>query len=176
MQGEDGAPRTYAAEPVSLPLRQVAPDWIDYNGHMNVAYYTMAFDQAIDLFLEEALGIGPAFVARSGMGPYALQAHFHYLGELRAGESFVPRIRLVDCDAKRMHVFCELLHGTTGALCATLEQVIVNVDHATRRATPYPDWAQARLQAMKAAHAGPERPRQLGAPIGLARRDREAGS
>ncbi len=26
----------------------VRPDWIDYNGHMNVAYYVLAFDLAID--------------------------------------------------------------------------------------------------------------------------------
>ncbi len=26
----------------------VQPGWIDYNDHMNVAYYVLAFDQALD--------------------------------------------------------------------------------------------------------------------------------
>ena len=28
--------------PLKLPIRKVLKSWIDYNGHMNVAYYTMA--------------------------------------------------------------------------------------------------------------------------------------
>ena len=35
---------------VEGPVEEVLEDWIDYNGHMNVAYYTLAFDRAIDLF------------------------------------------------------------------------------------------------------------------------------
>ncbi len=33
-------------EPAPLELRQgrVRPEWLDYNGHMNVAYYVLAFD------------------------------------------------------------------------------------------------------------------------------------
>ena len=42
---------------VEGPVEEVLEDWIDYNGHMNVAYYTLAFDRAIDLFLENTLGI-----------------------------------------------------------------------------------------------------------------------
>ena len=38
--------------PLKLPTRKVLKSWIDYNGHMNVAYYTMAIDNSIDYFLE----------------------------------------------------------------------------------------------------------------------------
>ena len=34
----------------------VQRDWLDYNEHMNVAYYVMAFDLAIDAF-KEVIGI-----------------------------------------------------------------------------------------------------------------------
>ena len=40
-------------------------DWIDYNGHMNVAYYTLAFDKALDFFFEDVLNIGPSFVEKN---------------------------------------------------------------------------------------------------------------
>ena len=38
--------------PFVTNLKKVLPEWIDYNGHMNVAYYTLAFDDALDDFLD----------------------------------------------------------------------------------------------------------------------------
>src|SRR5207237_2266774 len=32
---------------------EVLPEWIDYNGHMNLAYYTVLFDYATDLLFDE---------------------------------------------------------------------------------------------------------------------------
>ena len=36
-------------------VQNVKKEWIDYNGHMNVAYYTLAFDNSLDDFLETIL-------------------------------------------------------------------------------------------------------------------------
>ena len=62
------------ADALPAPFRSstqtVEPEWIDYNGHMNVAYYTLAFDRALDE-LFEALGIGPT-AARGGDGQFPL--------------------------------------------------------------------------------------------------------
>lgn len=165
MEGHDGP---YAA-PVVIGPRKVAPDWIDYNGHMNVAYYTMAFDQALDVFLEDELGVGESHVTRERHGPYALQAHIHYLGEMLEGEEFTVSVILHDHDAKRMHVMLEMRNAATGAVAATCEQVLMNVDLTARRSAPYPDWAVARMAAMQAAHAELPRPAQMGRPIGLKR-------
>jgi len=48
--------------PVVSPLRTVPAEWIDYNGHMNVGYYSLAFDKGVDVLLD-LVGVG---VARSG--------------------------------------------------------------------------------------------------------------
>ena len=162
IEGHDGP---YAA-PIVLPARQVPTEWIDYNGHMNVAYYTMAFDQAMDIFLEAELGIGEAHAARVQQGPYALQANFQYLGEVLEGESFVISVRLIDCDAKRMHIFVEM-RNASGGLAATGEHMLMNVDLVARRSTPYPEWAQKRMADMLAAHSKLEKPAQLGVTIGI---------
>ena len=42
---------------------RILPEWTDPNGHMNVAYYVLAFDRATDVFYD-ALGIGWDYVAR----------------------------------------------------------------------------------------------------------------
>ena len=36
---------------------RVEPGWIDYNGHLNMAYYNVLFDRAVDE-VYELLGLG----------------------------------------------------------------------------------------------------------------------
>ena len=43
--------------PLQIHKGTVLPEWIDYNGHMNVAFYMLAFDQATDAFFDY-LGMG----------------------------------------------------------------------------------------------------------------------
>ena len=81
-------------------VQNVNKEWIDYNGHMNVAYYTLAFDKALDDFLEKILEIGPTFVEKEKQGPYSLQANYHYLDELRLLDKFFSKIYLIDSDKK----------------------------------------------------------------------------
>lgn len=159
----------FASEPIMAPEQRVLPEWIDYNGHMNVAYYSLAFDQSLDFVLEHSLGVGPTYVAERGMGPYVVQNHIHYLAELVEGEAFSARFLLVDADAKRLHCFLEMLRSRDGARVATSEQLLVNVDLGTRRSTPYPQDRLETVKALRAAHAELERPREIGAVLGIRR-------
>lgn len=156
--------------PLRMGRQTVRPDWIDYNGHMNVAYYTKAFDEAFDDFLENFVGIGESFVARARMGPMALQSQYCYLGELLEGEAFHVDVRVIDADAKRMHVFGEMLAEADGRLAATFEGLSMNVDLAARKSAPYPDFALARLTDIVRASAALPAPPTLGQPIGIRRR------
>src|SRR3546814_15260526 len=63
----------------------VLPEWIDYNGHMNVDYYLLAFDQATDLFFDH-LGLGAAHRAATGGSTFAGDIHLTYRRELREGD------------------------------------------------------------------------------------------
>src|SRR5439155_18206722 len=51
-----GCPMSFPA-PYDRFEGEVLPEWIDYNGHMNLAYYTVLFDYATDLLFDE-LGLG----------------------------------------------------------------------------------------------------------------------
>ncbi len=169
MEPQDGHDGPYAA-PVKLATQQVKPGWIDYNGHMNVTYYTMAFDNAIDAFLAQELGMGEAHAARVRQGPYSLQNNVSYFAELLEGADFRVQVLLVDHDEKRMHLFMQMLNGA-GGLAATCEAMLMNVDHTTRRATPYAGWIQKRLASMQASHDALPRPKGLGAQIGIRRKE-----
>jgi acyl-CoA thioester hydrolase len=155
--------------PIQTGRQTVLTDWIDYNGHMNVAYYTLAFDRAIDAFFSDVLGIGADYVAAERQGPYAMQAHYQYFAELLEGEGFDTSVILHDCDAKRMHLVLQISAASDGRAVALLETISLNVDLNARKSTPYPAWVLARLMALKAAHDGIERPPQMGASLGLKR-------
>lgn len=157
-------------------LREVSPDWIDYNGHMNIGYYGLAFDRALDDIYEGWLDMGASYVARTQMGPFALQENIHFLQEVRLGQRFRTRLLLLDFDHKRMH-FIQSMYAWPGAeessaepyLAATAEQISMNVDHGSRRSAPYPERVHARLSELMAAQRDLPRPAQVGAPLGIRR-------
>ena len=102
LEGHDGP---YDA-PVLSSSRKVPPEWIDYNGHMNVAYYTMAVDQAIDELLEQHLGIGESRVSRVRQGPYALQSYIRFLDEMLEWEAFYVQFHLISISSTTMRSGC----------------------------------------------------------------------
>jgi acyl-CoA thioester hydrolase len=162
---------TFDARPIRTATRRVLPEWIDYNGHMNVAYYTMAFDAAIDEVYER-LGIGETLVRSRNMGPMALQSQVHYLGELLEGDAFATDFLLLDWDAKRVHSISTMVAlGEDGSerVAATYETLSLNVDLAARRSAPYPDEAQTLIRALGEAQAGLPRPPQVGRTIAIRR-------
>jgi len=158
--------------PLQTPTRQVPAEWIDYNGHMNVAYYTMAFDNALDVILERDLKIGATYVETDKMGPYVIQNHITYISEMLEGESFMIDLQILDADQKRIHIFMRMFKADE--LIATSEQMMMNVDLTTRRSAPYPDWAQKLVFSARDAHAGMDKPAQVGAAIGIRRKATQA--
>ncbi len=148
---------------------EVKPEWIDYNGHMNVAYYVLAFDHAIDDFYGR-LGLGEAY-ARSGRGSmFALTLKVDYLREVRAGDPLRITTRMLDCDAKRIHYCQEMVQAAAGYVAARKEGLSIHVDLGTRRSAPFPPDRMAAVRACLEAHAALPRPDWVGQRIGIRRR------
>ncbi|MEM9097506.1 MAG: thioesterase family protein [Pseudomonadota bacterium] len=163
-------PTTFEAKPILTRAQKVLPDWIDYNGHMNVAFYTMAFDKALDEIFDEVLGIGEEQARIQKMGPMALQSQLHYLAELKLDEPFNCAFQVLEADHKRIHFFTVMHSLATGTEAATYESISMNVDLVARRSAPYPEEANDRVQALAAAHATLPRHPKVGATIGIRRK------
>ena len=147
--------------PYAAAREIVRPEWIDYNGHMNVGYYHVVFDLATDRFTE-FLGLTPEFRQRHGLTTFALEAHLNFLREVKSGDPLSFTSRLLDFDAKRIHCYHEMFHATEGYLAASMETLSSVVSMATRRTAPMPDALLERLAMIKAAHATLPRPWQIG--------------
>ncbi|MGE0875594.1 MAG: thioesterase family protein [Burkholderiales bacterium] len=163
----DAGLRYAAAMPDSIPVpfatarERVRAEWIDYNGHMNVGYYHVAFDNAAESFFQ-FLGLTPEFRERHASSTFALESHLNFLREVKAGDELRFEARLIDFDAKRIHFFEEMFHAGEGYVAASYESVSAYVSMATRRTAPMPQELADRLAAVKAAHAVLPRPWQLG--------------
>lgn len=149
---------------------RVAAEWIDYNGHMNVAYYVLAFDRATDR-LFEYLGVGESYRRATNHSVFALEAHVTYERELREGAAFEIATRLIDADRKRLHLFHAMSRSDTGELAATIEMMGLHVDMSGPRSAPLPGAAFAKVEAMLAQHRLLPPPPQLGRKIGIRRRE-----
>ncbi len=89
-------PETAIPTPFVSSVMRVEPGWIDYNGHLNMAYYNVLFDRAVDE-VYELLGLGLAYVEVSRHSTFTAEVHVRYLRELhvrRSGARDVPAARL----------------------------------------------------------------------------------
>lgn len=151
----------------STPMR-VEPQWIDYNGHLNMAFYNVLFDRAFDEVLA-ALGLGPDYLKAANHSTFTAEAHVTYINEIGAGDEVTVTFQLLDHDEKRLHSFQEMFLPD-GRLVATSEQMSLHVDMSIRKVAPYPDAILARLRTIRRAHATlPNKP-QVGHVIGIRRK------
>ena len=152
-----------------LHTETVRPEWIDYNGHMNVAYYVLAFDHATDRLLDHT-GLGLAYVEAENRSVFVLEMHVTYEREVTEGDPLAFTTRILDIDAKRVHLFHNMHHGTEGWLAAANELVLMHIDLEARRSCPLPDSALETLKAIHHSQADLPMPPQTGRVIGLKRR------
>ncbi|MBX6426986.1 MAG: thioesterase family protein [Variibacter sp.] len=152
--------------PFVSSVMQVEPGWIDYNGHLNMAYYNVLFDRAVDE-VYELLGVGAAYVEREKRSLFTAEVHVRYLRELHAGDSVRVTFQLLGFDHKRVHYFEQLFHATEGWVSATSENMALHVDMEARRTVPFTEAVARRLARMQAAHAMLPRPEAAGRRIAM---------
>jgi acyl-CoA thioester hydrolase len=159
-------PPQNVAAPFLTTAMQIEPGWIDYNGHLNMAYYNVLFDRGIDqIWLE--LGIGPDYLKTRNKSTFTAECHVRYLREIHLGDPVRVAIYVIAADEKRLHVFEELRHATEDWISATSETMTLHVDMATRKTAPFPPDIAARIETMRSAHAALPRPDGIGRRIAM---------
>src|SRR5262249_35935715 len=152
--------------PFVSSLMHVEPQWIDYNGHLNMAYYNVLFDRAVDE-VYELLGIGLNYLKRDHHSTFTAEVHIRYVRELHEGDPVRVTFQLLDYDSKRIHYFEQLFHATEGWVSATSENMTLHVDMASKKVAPFPATVMGTLARMKPAHPQLPRPEGGGRRIGM---------
>lgn len=141
---------------------RVLPEWVDANGHMNLAYYVLVFDRATDAEFDR-LRVGHEYRRTANRALFAVETHTLYEQELREGASVEVRTSVVAADGKRLHLAHEMYEEGAPPRVAAQELMYLHVDLGTRRSVPFPDEIAARLRAA----AGGARPPWLGRRVTL---------
>ncbi len=152
--------------PFVSSVMRVEPAWIDYNGHLNMAYYNVLFDRAVDE-VYEVLDLGLGYVETTRHSTFTAEVHVRYLRELLVDAPVRVTFQLLGFDSKRMHYFEQLVHAEEGWLSATSENMALNVDMRIKKAAAFPDNVMERLALMKAAHDKLPVPDGVGRRIGM---------
>ncbi|SHM19542.1 thioesterase family protein [Vreelandella subglaciescola] len=135
---------------MALLETRVAPEWVDYNGHMNDAEYARVFSQGVEALMD-AIGLDETGCRRHGYTIYTLETHLCYRREAHEGQPLNVEATVLDRDAKRVHVFFEMRDAENNLL-ATSEQMLMGIDSDAGRPAPFPAPVEAAIgQLPKAA-------------------------
>jgi acyl-CoA thioester hydrolase len=159
---------TYPA-PFVASLQRVEKQWADYNGHLNMAYYNVLFDRGGDEAFA-AVGLGPDYVKTRNCSFFTLEAHITYVREIHPGEKVRVTLQMLDHDAKRVHYVQQMFHADEGWLSAVSESIVMHVDMAAKKSSPFPADVLTKIAAMHEAHKSLPIPPQVGHRIGIPRK------
>ncbi len=133
---EDPARRSQARSDGRLALHEavVAPEWIDYNGHMTEYRYLEVLADGTDAFLL-SIGIDPAYVA-TGRSYYTVETHLRHLAEGHEGD----RLTRADTTARpRSKAPAPLPRAGPGAddtVLASSEHMLLHVERSAGATAP----------------------------------------
>ncbi len=149
---------------------RVAPDWIDYNGHMNDAAYARVFSLSVDALMDR-IGLDAAAREASGRTLYTLSMMIHYFGEAKLGERLNVAARVLEHDNKRLRLWLEMARVAEEQPIAASEQLLISMDVSgeTPRVATWRAETAAALETLAADEVGRTPPPQAGRGITLRR-------
>ena len=89
--------------PLPVARGRVKEEWIDYNGHMNMAYYVQCFEESSD-YLLEIINLGYEYSIKRQKGVFVIKCEINYKKEIKIDEYFNINLKSIECKGKRLVV------------------------------------------------------------------------
>ena len=145
----------------------VKPEWIDYNGHLNVAYFTMLFDWGIDA-IKAVAGIDLDYIKREQRSTVALESRIAYLSEASLGDALRVDTRIIDLDGKRVHYYQQMFRDDE--LVALSETLSISFNTASRCTCPFENVVAQKYEQLLASQHSLGRPEWVGRGLAIRRK------
>jgi acyl-CoA thioester hydrolase len=140
---------------VSEPIYRtaLAPEWIDYNGHLRDAYYGLIVSYACDALMDR-LHMDAAYREQTRNTLYTVEMHIHYLLEVKKSDIVLVNVRVLGADQKRLHAAFDMTREGVTDIAATAELMLLHVHQGETVTTAHfpPEVADA-IEAQLAATA-----------------------
>jgi acyl-CoA thioester hydrolase len=139
---------------VAIYETAVAPEWIDYNGHLRDAYYGLIVSLATDALMDR-VGLDAAYRARTHGTLYTVEMHLHFLHEIKQADTVNVALRIAGLDRKRIHAAFELQRAGHDGAAAVAEVMLLHVEQRqdSVAVVPFPAEVSAALEQLQAASA-----------------------
>lgn len=139
---------------VPLYRTPIAPEWIDYNGHLRDAYYGLIISLATDALMD-LLGLDAPYRERTRCTLYTVEMHIHYLKEVHKSDVVLVGLSILASDAKRIHAAFELTCEGRTEPAATAEVMLLHVRQGEAPATvPFPPAIADAIERLRTRSQG----------------------
>ena len=119
-----------------LKTEKVIKQWTDYNGHMNMSYYVLIFDNAAEVMLTR-FKMGGDSAQNDKKSTFAVETHTTYDHEVKLGEEVEVHLTYFDHDKKRIHYKLSMFHKEKKYLAASNEVLSLYVDLSKRKVVEF---------------------------------------
>ena len=114
----------------------IKKEWIDYNNHMNMAYYVLVFDEVWEIILKK-FKMGEDSAKSTQMSTMVVETHTTYDSEVKLGDEVEINLTFFDHDKKRLHFKMEMIEKSSRKLSATLEMLSLYIDLNQRKVAEF---------------------------------------
>lgn len=129
--------------PIAVSQGTVKDDWIDYNGHMNMAYYVQCFEETSD-FLLEHMNLGYRYAIEEQKGVFVIKCEINYRKEINLNEDFIISLEDLICKGKKLTVGLKMLNVGSETI-ADYQILNLNVDLQTKKSVPFSQMISSQL-------------------------------
>jgi acyl-CoA thioester hydrolase len=129
---------------VHISDQTIKEEWIDYNNHMNMAYYVLVFDDVWEIILKK-FKMGEDSAKSTQMSTMVVETHTTYNSEVKLGDKVEINLTYFDHDKKRLHFKMEMIEKSSKKLSATLEMLSLYIDLKQRKVA---EFEQEKIQIM----------------------------
>ena len=145
----------------------VLKDWIDYNDHLNDAYYLVIFTKATDT-LQNHLGLSLEHIQNTGETLFTVESHLAYVQQIGVGEMVTVTSKILETDTKRMRIFHSMFNDQD-ELLATVEMLLICYNLESQKVTDFSPMMQQSLSLFATEHGPLTWPKNAGKGIALKR-------
>ena len=117
---------------VYLKSQKILNKWVDYNNHLNMAYYVLIFDEAWEVMLEQ-FKMGSHSAETTNRSTMVVETNTQYISEVKENDEVDIMLTFFDHDKKRLHLKLEMIEKKTQKLSATMEWISLYIDLDIRK-------------------------------------------
>lgn len=123
--------------PFAQYTTDIKPEWIDYNKHLNDAYYAIVLSAANELFCDH-LGLSADYRNETGAALYTVDLHIEYLAEVKSDDEIRAESIITELGTKKIRMRTELIRRD-GSIAAVGTVLYLHFDSNVKAVTPLPD-------------------------------------